>query len=170
VDGPRLFVVIAHIGNIPVEEWLPFLVPLIALYVYGRHWGKRRREAVGRLPGPAEPLDERIVDLVHVRWEAAGHGEVRREQLPILYPPGPDGVTVSQLATRIESDEASVRRRLEDLAELGYVDLEPSADVDERQVWLTVAGLDLARLTEDALLGSLGGSGETASDGPTGGA
>jgi hypothetical protein len=155
VDRLRL-VVIAHIGNIPVEEWLPFLVPLLVLYVYGRRHGKRRRDAVRRLPRPTEPLDERTVDLA--RWKAAGHDGVSREQLPILYPPGPDGVTVAQLARRIESDVASVRRRLEDLADLGYVDLESSADVREPEAWLTPAGIDLTRVTEDVLLASLGGA------------
>jgi DNA-binding transcriptional ArsR family regulator len=144
--------VIAHIGNIPVEEWLPFLVPLLALYVYGRRSGKRRGAAVRRLPGPTTPLDKRTLDLIRARWDAAGHAEVAQEQLPILYPPGPDGLTVSQLAARIDADRASVRRRLDDLADLGYVELDPGDGDDEPEAWLTAAGLDLTRLTEDVLL------------------
>jgi hypothetical protein len=151
--------VIAHIGNIPVEEWLPFLVPLVGMYVYGRRWGKRRREAVRRLPGPIAAIDGRTLELVRARWDAAGHGEVASEQLPMLYPPGPDGVTISELAKRTGCDVATVRSRLEDLIDLGYVELEPRDGDDESQAWLTVAGFDLARVTEDALLTSVGDDG-----------
>jgi hypothetical protein len=147
---------IAHIGNVPVEEWLPFLFPVLALYLYGRHWSRRRREAVARLPGPAAPLDQKTVELVLARWAATDHREVGHEQLPILYPPGPDGLTPSELAERIGSDAASVRRRLDDLADLGYLDIEEPGAVDEPRAWLTTEGIDLARVTEDVLLASLG--------------
>jgi DNA-binding transcriptional ArsR family regulator len=148
--------VIAHIGNIPVEEWLPFLAPLLALYVYGRWWSKRRRASLQRLPGPTVPLDAGTIERIRARWNAAGHSEVRREQLEILYPPGPDGVTVSELALRIGADAASVRRRLDDLAELGYVEFDPDDGDDGAKAWLTADGLGLERVTEDALLASFG--------------
>jgi hypothetical protein len=46
--------VLAHIGDIPVEEWLPFLVPIIGLYVWGRRRERRGREKVRRLPDVSE--------------------------------------------------------------------------------------------------------------------
>jgi DNA-binding transcriptional ArsR family regulator len=145
--------VIAHIGKIPVEEYAGFLVPVILLYAYGRAWSRRRRKRVAHLPGPAEPLDEKTVDFVVSRWAAAGHGEVAREQLPLMYPPGPDGATASELAERIGADRASVTRRLEDLADLGYVELD--SDQHEQPLWLTGEGIDLLNVTEDALLVAL---------------
>src|SRR6476660_1039223 len=121
--------VIAHIGKIPVEEYAGFIVPVILLYAYGRAWSRRHRKKVAHLPGPSEPLDEKTVELVVSRWAAAKHGDVAREQLPLMYPPGPDGATVAELAQRIGADRASVTRRLEDLADLGYVEF----DSDERE-------------------------------------
>ena len=73
--------VIAHIGKIPVEEYAPFVVPVIALYAYGRTWSRRHRKKVAHLPGPGEQLDERTVQVVLDRWAAAGHGEIGREQV-----------------------------------------------------------------------------------------
>lgn len=49
--------VIAHIGNIPVEEWLPFVVPVVALYLYGRRKDRHRRNEVERLPEAGELLE-----------------------------------------------------------------------------------------------------------------
>jgi hypothetical protein len=43
-----------------------------------------------------------------------------------------------------------VARRLDDLAELGYVEYD--SDDAERRPWLTVEGIDLLNVTEDALL------------------
>jgi DNA-binding transcriptional ArsR family regulator len=145
--------VIAHIGKIPVEEYAGFIVPVIVLYAYGRAWSRRHRKKVAQLPGPTERLDERTVELVVSRWAAAKHGDVAREQLPLMYPPGPDGITVSELAERIGADRASVTRRLEDLADLGYVELD--SDEREQRLWLTVEGIDLLNITEDALLDAL---------------
>jgi DNA-binding transcriptional ArsR family regulator len=145
--------VIAHIGKIPVEEYAGFIVPVILLYAYGRAWSRRHRKKVAHLPGPTEPLDERTVELVVSRWAAAKHGEVAREQLPLMYPPGPDGITVADLAERIGADRASVTRRLEDLADLGYVEFD--SDEREQRLWLTVEGIDLLNITEDALLAAL---------------
>jgi hypothetical protein len=142
--------VIAHIGKIPVEEYAPFVVPVIALYAYGRTWSRRHRKKVAHLPGPGEQLDERTVQVVLDRWAAAGHGEVGREQVALMYPPGPDGATTSELAQRVGSDTASVTRRLDELAELGYVEYD--SDDAERRPWLTVEGIDLLNVTEDALL------------------
>jgi hypothetical protein len=147
--------VIAHIGKIPVEEWLPFLVPVIGLYLYGRRWTRRRHEAIARLPGPTAPLDEQTVEQVLAGWTRANHRDVAREQLAILYPPGPDGCTPSELAKRIRSDPASVRRRLDELADLGYLDIDEAPSDAEPQVWLTAQGLDLANVTEETLLSAL---------------
>ena len=145
--------VIAHIGKIPVEEYAGFVVPVILLYAYGRQWSRRRRKEVARLPGPAEPLDEETVELVVSRWAAAKHHEVAREQLPLMYPPGPDGVTPAELAERIGADPSSVTRRLEDLADLGYVEYD--SDESDQRLWLTVEGINLLNVTEDALLAAL---------------
>jgi IclR helix-turn-helix domain len=145
--------VIAHIGKIPVEEYAGFIVPVILLYAYGRAWSRRHRKKIAHLPGPTEPLDDRTVELVVSRWAAAKHGEVAREQLPLMYPPGPDGSTVAELAVRIGADRASVARRLEDLADLGYVEFD--SDEREQRLWLTVEGIDLLNITEDALLAAL---------------
>ena len=158
--------VIAHIGNIPVEEWLPFLVPLLLLYLYGRGQSRRRRSAVARLPGPAAPLDEQTVARVLARWAAAGHQEIGREQLPVLYPPGPDGSTASEIAARTGIDASSASRRLDDLAEFGYLETEDQLDDGESRVWLTVEGFDLAKITEEVLLESLDVGARTPS--PTG--
>ncbi len=145
--------VIAHIGKIPVEEYAGFVVPVILLYAYGRQWNRRRRREVARLPGPAEPLEEKTVELVLASWAAAKHGEVGREQVALMYPPGPDAVTPAELAERIGADPSSVTRRLEDLADLGYVEYD-SDDGDQR-VWLTGEGISLLNATEDALLAAL---------------
>jgi DNA-binding MarR family transcriptional regulator len=145
--------VIAHIGKVPVEEYLAFVVPVILLYAYGRQWNRRRRKQVARLPGPAEQLDERTVRFVLARWAEANHGEVPREQLALMYPPGPEGISPSQLAERIGADPSSVTRRLEDLADLGYVEFD-SHDSGQR-LWLTVEGINLLNVTEDALLAAL---------------
>jgi hypothetical protein len=146
---------IAHIGNLPVEEWLPFLVPAAALFLYGRRQQRRRRAALGHLRDASEPLDSRTIDAVLAEWSASDHKEVSLEHLPLLYPPGPDGVTAAELANRIHRDRSAVRRLLEDLAELGYVDLSDENDVDEPRAWLTPDGVDLVAMTEDTLLASL---------------
>jgi predicted transcriptional regulator len=154
--------VLAHIGNIPVEEYGGFVVPVLLLYAYGRHWSRRHRKKVARLPGPDKPLDEQTVEFVLSRWAAANHGEVAREQLQLMYPPGPDGVTAAELAERVGADRASVTRRLEDLAVLGYVEFD--SDEGGQRLWLTVEGIALLNVTEDALLAALevGASSEAA--------
>lgn len=147
--------VIAHIGKIPVEEYAGFIVPVIALYAYGRSWSRRHRRKLARLPAPAEALDEPTVEFVLARWAEAKHGELGRELVPLLYPPGPDGVTASELAEQIGADRLSVARRLEELAELGYVEYDPGAE--EQRLSLTAEGIHLLNITEDALLSALAG-------------
>jgi hypothetical protein len=143
---------IAHIGKVPVEEWLPFLFPIIALYIYGRHWSRRRREEVRRLPGAGEPLDDDTGGLVVSEWARAHHPEVSRAHLPLLYPPGPDGRTAAELADLARSDPMTVKQLLEELQELGYLDLEERPPLDGERAWLTDEGYDLVNVTEDALL------------------
>jgi hypothetical protein len=142
---------LGHIGKVPVEEWLPFLVPIVALYVYGRYRYRRRREALRRLPDASALLDESIVRRVLNRWSSAGHRELSAEVVPLLYPPGPDGLTRTQLANRVHRDPAAVERSLEDLQELGYLDLEDESAA-ERRVWLTIEGHALLDLAEEELL------------------
>jgi hypothetical protein len=143
--------IVAHIGNVPVEEWVPFVVPVAALYVYGRHKARRRRESVSRLPG-IEALDQATIDRVCACWADSDHTEVTRDFVPLLYPPGPEGATAAELAKRIRADEEVVRTRLEDLADLGYVELDARQHESEPRAWLTVAGMDLLDATETALL------------------
>jgi DNA-binding transcriptional ArsR family regulator len=144
--------IVAHIGNIPVEEWLPFLVPVLALYLYARHKNRRRREAVQRLPDAGEPLDEGTVKLVVERWSNANHKDLSPAYLPLLYPPGPDGMSASELATRIDADPATVEQLLEELVDLGYLDLRDRDGVGGRRAWLTFEGYELLYETEAALL------------------
>jgi hypothetical protein len=144
--------VIAHIGNVPVEEWLPFVVPVVALYVYGRHRERHRREEVRRLLDEGEPLDDSTISAVLDQWSASDHKEVSIEHLPLLYPPGPDGATPAELADRVHRDRDAVERLLEDLAELGYVDLAEEKGSDEPRAWLTAEGADLVNVTEGTLL------------------
>jgi hypothetical protein len=147
---------IAHIGNIPVEEWLPFLVPVLALYVYGRHRSRRRREAIERLPDPSQALDPDTVARVLARWAHADHRELTPEHVSLLYPPGPEGVTAAELALRIHGDPASVESMLEELEELGYVEFDEGQQASGRRAWLTVAGYDLVGISERELLGAAG--------------
>jgi DNA-binding transcriptional ArsR family regulator len=141
----------AHIGNIPVEEWLPFLVPIIGLYIYGRRNERRRREAVGRLPDAAEGLDERTIKQIVADLSGAKHDAISPEHLPLLYPPGPDGLSTAELAERTNSDPAAVERLLEDLEEHEYLDLDGES-YEDRRVSLTFKGYELVDATELALL------------------
>ncbi len=144
--------VIAHIGNIPVEEWAPFLVPVLVLYLYGRHKNRRRREAVQRLPDASEPLDESTVELVVARWAKARHEDLSPAYLPLLYPPGPDGMNAGELAERIHADPATVERLLGELEDLGYLDLDGRDGFDGPRVSLTFEGYELVNVTEEVLL------------------
>lgn len=142
--------VIAHIGKIPVEEYAGFVVPVIALYAYGRAWSRRHRRKLARLPPASQALDERTVQLVLARWAEDKHSELGRELVALMYPPGPDGATAEELAQRIGAERASVERGLEELAELGY--LESDFGEGEQRLSLTAEGIHLLNITEDALL------------------
>jgi hypothetical protein len=142
----------AHIGNIPVEEWLPFLVPIVALYIYGRRKDRRRRAAVDRLPDAGERLDEHTVEQVLADLSKAKHDHVVPEHLPLLWPPGPDGLSVAELAKRADSDPATVERLLEDLEDHGYLDLDSGESLADRHAWLTFKGYEVVDATELALL------------------
>jgi hypothetical protein len=144
--------VFAHFGKIPVEEWLPFVVPVVALCLYVRRNERRRREAVQRLPDVSEPRDDSTIRRVLEQWSAADFEGVSREHLPLLYPPGPDGRTPAELASRIGSDSETVKRQFEDLAGLGYLTLEGPAGSQDARASLTADGMDLVNVTEDALI------------------
>jgi hypothetical protein len=147
---------IAHIGDVPVEEWLPFLFPIIALYLYGRHSNRRRHREIERLPPLSEGLDERTEESVLERWAAAGHEHLRREHVALMYPPGPQGATAAELAANVGRSPAGVAGQLEDLQELGYLDLESEGGGGETRAWLTLEGFDLLTATEEVLLQARG--------------
>src|SRR5438067_13629902 len=118
---------IAHIGNIPVEEWLPFLVPVIAIWLYVRTRERRRRAAVQRLLDAGGELEESTIAEILERWSAAKHGELSAEHVRLLSPPGADGASARELARRIGRDVDAVERLLDELAELGYAEIEHEA-------------------------------------------
>jgi hypothetical protein len=143
----------AHIGNIPVEEWLPFLVPIIGLYIYGRRKDRRRRAAVARLPDVRDPLDGRMIEHVLAELSKAKHDHVSAEHLPLLYPPGPDGLSAVDLAERTNSaDPAVVERLLVELEDLEYLDLNSGENSEDHRAWLAFKGFELVDATEIALL------------------
>jgi hypothetical protein len=142
---------VAHIGKVPVEEWLPFLVPVLILYLYGRRESRRRRRALGRLPELGASPQDAIVAEVLSRWAASGHRELSREHVPLFYPPGPDGASLAETAARVHAPTGAVERLLLDLAELGYVELE-ELEAGGARVWLTATGYQLLHGAEDTLL------------------
>ncbi len=147
--------VLAHFGKIPVEEWLPFVVPLVALYIYGRRRERRRRAAVGGLPAAHEQLSEDAMSHVEHEWAAADHADVARRHLPLLVPPGPDGFSTVELAERIHADPVTVAQLLEELEELDYLTMDEAEKLEDRPVSLTFRGYELLDTTEVALLGAL---------------
>jgi hypothetical protein len=153
--------VLAHFGKIPVEEWLPFVVPLLALYVYGRRRERRRRAAVGRLPPAYEQLEQTTIEGVERAWSEGAHRELARRHLPLLFPPGPDGFSVAEIAARIHAEPGEVARLLDELEELDYLAVEHAEDPDERLVSLTFRGYELLDATEVALLGALDARAQT---------
>jgi hypothetical protein len=142
--------VLAHIGGIPVQESLPFVVPVVALLLYGRSRSRRRRE-VGRLPQAAELLDGATTERVLAAWKSGRHADAAARHVPLFYPPGPDGVTAGRLAERTGEDEATITQLLAELHELGYLDIDGS-DGPEQEVSLTIEGYDLLDATESVLL------------------
>ncbi len=148
--------VIAHIGNIPVEEWVPFVAPVVAVYIFVRRKERRRREAVGRLPDASQALDPVTVDRVLAGWSEAKHSDVSSEHLPLLYPPGPDGMSAAELAARVHADSDLVDQLLEELEELEYLQLEDREGSGGPRVSLTFKGYELVDATETALLSALG--------------
>jgi hypothetical protein len=151
---PVATTVIAHIGGIPVEEWAPFLVPVLALYFWGRRANRRHRADVERLPDVAAGLDRATTDLVLAQWSQARHDDLSAEFVPLIYPPGPEGQTAGEIAQRIHADRATVEDRLEQLQNLGYVELRLGEDSEDRRAWLTIKGFDLLDRTETALIAS----------------
>jgi hypothetical protein len=146
---------LAHIGNIPVEEWLPFVVPLVGLYFYGRRREHRRRDEVAELPETSEGLDPSIVERIVTGWKDARYDAVTPEHLPLLYPPGPDGLSVTELVDQTSSDEETVRGLLEQLERADYLDLFPEPESGGLQASLTLRGFGLVDQTEESLLAAL---------------
>jgi hypothetical protein len=141
--------VLAHIGKVPVEEWLPFVVPVVAVWVWSRY--KTRREQA-TLP-PTEKQRRRAaqgrVALVLAHWRAAGHDELGESHVPLLAPPGPQGCNAAELAARTGVSEPETRELLEELDEVGVIELLPAEDSD--RVWLTPLGEDLVDVAAHAL-------------------
>ena len=151
---------LAHIGNIPIEEWAPFLVPIIGLYFYGRRREHRRRGEVSELPETSEGLDPTVVEKIVAGWREARYDGVRPEHLPLLYPPGPDGLSVAELAERTAGEEETVRGLLEQLERGEYLDLFPEPQSGGLQASLTLRGFGLVDQTEESLLEDLRETGE----------
>ncbi len=146
---------LAHIAGIPVQEWSPFIVPVVALFFYGRHREHRRREEVAEIPKRSENLDPQVIEEIVAGWRNARYEAVTTAHLPLLYPPGPDGLSVAELADRTACDEATIRQLLEQLERAEYLDLFPEAESGGMQASLTLRGFGLVDQTEDSLLGAL---------------
>jgi IclR helix-turn-helix domain len=153
---------LAHIGGIPVEEWLPFVVPVLAVYLYVRRRERRRRAEVKRLLAAGHMLDDELTARILERVRAARHLDVGVEHVALLYPPGPDGATATEIAARTRLGAAEVRRRLEDLIELGYLERGGSDDGEER-VWLTSEGFAIEHIAEDVVLAAFAAEAERGS-------
>ena len=142
---------LAHIGGVPVQESLPFLVPVVALLLYGRRRGRHRRREVEKLPDAAEMLDERTTARVVAEWAKGRHTGPAARHVALMYPPGPDGTSTKELAARTGQDLATVGRLLSELQELGYVDLDGPPG-PEQAASLTLEGYDLLDGAESVLL------------------
>jgi hypothetical protein len=143
--------VVAHIGGIPVEETLPFLVPVVLLYVWARRASRKRNAALERLPGQPSSLSDAAIQRVLDTWSKTGHELLAREHVPLFYPPGIDGASREEIAARIGAEPSVVDSRLDTLADLGYIDLDDGQG-HERRAWLTGDGYLLVHAMEDALL------------------
>jgi hypothetical protein len=144
---------LAHIGNIPVEEWVPFVVPIVALFLYGRRRERRRRSEIGQIPTSSEQLDAAVVERITAEWRKRDYEDITTEHLGLLYPPGPDGRTVKELAGTTHADPAHVLDLLEQLEVGDYLLLE--GEPEDPQTSLTVKGYGLVDATEDSLLTAL---------------
>jgi hypothetical protein len=145
----------AHIGNIPIEEWLPFLVPIVGLYFYGRRREQRRRGEVAELPATSEGLDPLVVQRIVEGWREGRYAGVTPDHLPLLYPPGPDGLSVAELLERTGGEEETLRGLLEQLERADYLDLFPEPQSGGLQASLTLRGFGLVDQTEESLLAAL---------------
>jgi hypothetical protein len=145
---------LGHIGKIPVEEWLPFLVPFVALFIYFRRKERRRRAAIAKLPETSSSLDEATVARVLAAWSEGGYAGVSVEHLAMLYPPGPDGMSVQEIAAHTHADPELVERLLDQLEEHEYVELEVDDERAGARALLTLKGYALVGATEDAVIGT----------------
>jgi hypothetical protein len=143
--------VIAHLGKLPVEETLPFLVPVVVLALWARREDRKRRAALVRVADAGTRLDEAVVGRIVAAWAKAGHGELSREHVALLSPPALEGASTAQLAARTHSNSAAVEPLLDDLADLGYVDFD-DAEGRDRGAWLTADGYAVLHVAEDAIL------------------
>lgn len=140
-------VVLAHIGNIPVEEWLPFVAPVVVLYLLGRRMTRNREREVAQVMAK-ELLDERTVGEILERWQQRRPNELSSSHVPIFWPPGPEASTPAELAERLGADLVGVEALLDELEELGYLE----RDGGDGTLWLTIEGYDLMNDAESVLL------------------
>jgi len=143
----RGVVVLAHIGNIPVEEWLPFVAPVVVLYLVGRRMTRARERDVARAMAE-ERLDEPAIEEILERWRHRRPNELSTEHVPVFCPPGPEGSTARQLAERLGTDPPRTALLIDELEELGYLE----RDGGDGSLWLTIEGYDLLNDAESVLL------------------
>jgi hypothetical protein len=141
-------VVLAHIGNIPVEEWLPFVAPVVVLYLVGRRMTRNREREVAEAIDPKERFDESVVEQILERWRRRHPGELSSRHVPVFWPPGPEGVTAPELAERLECDQESMEAVIEELEELGYLE----RDGGDGTLWLTIEGYVLLDDAQSVLI------------------
>ena len=132
--GSCASVMLAHIGNIPVEEWVPFLVPVVLLYLWGRRSSRKRDVALQRLSEQPGALSEATAARVLKSWSDAGSRapstRARRALLPAWARRRQPGGDRRQAARRAR---AEVDTMLDTLAELGYIDLDGQEGDDRRR-------------------------------------
>ena len=143
----REVMVLAHIGNVPVEEWLPFVVPVVVLYLVGRRMTRARQRDVARVMAE-ERLDEETLAEILERWSRRRANELTIAHVPLFCPPGPEGSTAHELAERLGRDEHDIEPLLAELEELGYLE----RDGGDGRLWLTIEGYDLLNEAESVLL------------------
>lgn len=140
--------VLAHIGNIPVEEWLPFVAPVVVVYFVARSRRRRRAKEIAQIPEAAQLLDERTVKRVVEHWAQTRHHDLAARHVAVFYPPGPDGRTPEELAEQIGSDADSIAHLLDELEDLGYLERETG----DEPLWLSTEGFDALSEAESVLL------------------